>query len=214
MESHSLKQWFLVTCTRLDWLSNLGKGKNFPLGSPGNYFSVVFALPWSMKPISFLGSGEFTQHDQFPVTVCCCHCGEGKAALLDHFDTKSCHLEIDQDVTLWASNENHKEIQRLMKSWREWGLYIVSYYWLKSPLFPLMSQGARYLVSSIVYHASRVFCQDLKSNTTGQTQWGWWVNSPWCRISPDRDGGAEEGCVFTVWRSHACAPWAGSDRDP
>ena len=139
MESHSLKQWFWVTCTRLDWLSNLRKEKNFPLGSTGNYFSVVFALPWSMKPISFLGSGEFTQHDQFPVIVCRCHCGEGKAALLDHFDTKSCHLEIDQDIKLWASNDNHKEIQRLMKSWRESGLYKVSYYWLMLPLFPLMA---------------------------------------------------------------------------
>lgn len=102
-------------------MSNLGKEKNFPLGSTGNYFSVVFALPWSMKPISFLGSGEFTQHDQFPVIVCCCHCGEGKAALLDHFDTKSFHLEIDQDVKLWASNDDHKEIQRLMKLWRDQG---------------------------------------------------------------------------------------------
>lgn len=110
----SSQRWLLVTWAGLDWLSNLGKRKNFPLGSTGNYFSVVFALPWSMKPISFLGSGEFIQHDQFPVIVCCCHWEGGRATLLDHFDTKSCHLEIDQDIKLWAPNDSHRKMERLL----------------------------------------------------------------------------------------------------
>lgn len=84
---NGIKFFTAVVFSHVHWVRlivKFGEGKEFPSGVYWQLFFSCFCLPWSMKPISFLGSGEFIQQDQFPVIVCYCHCGVGKADLLDH----------------------------------------------------------------------------------------------------------------------------------
>lgn len=74
----------------------------------------------------------------YPTWSISCDClllslGGGRATLLDHFDTKSCHLEIDQDIKLWAPNDSHRKIKRPIRGGESGGAHS------RSPLTPALS---------------------------------------------------------------------------